>query len=194
MRYKEFNKNRVLEKCILLFWNKGFGGCSIKQIVETTGVNRFSLYNEFENKEGILYASLNLYHKRHLDKKLKGNNQTNDLPQDLLNFFSGFLLDEEEHPPGCYIVHIATELADHDKKIKVILNHYTEELKENFLNTINKHHPKNPMNGFYAKHLVALFCSSMCHCVIQSKEERIFHIKTSIKILLNKKREYATHA
>ena len=58
MRYKEYNPNSVLEKSIPLFWEHGFGGCAIKEIVEATGVNRFSLYQEFEDKEGILYLSL----------------------------------------------------------------------------------------------------------------------------------------
>jgi AcrR family transcriptional regulator len=194
MRYKEFNKNRVLEKCILLFWNKGFGGCSVKQIVETTGVNRFSLYNEFENKEGILYASLNLYNQRYLNKKLVTDYKKNNLSDELLAFFSHFLLDENEHPPGCYIIHIATELADHDEKVKMILDRYTQELDNKFFVTLERFQAENPMNRFYAKHLVVLFCSSMCHCVIQSKEQRISHIQTSIHILLNKKSEYATHA
>ena len=61
MRYKEFNRNSVLEKCIPLFWKNGFRACAISDIVEETGVNRFSLYEEFENKEGILYAALELY-------------------------------------------------------------------------------------------------------------------------------------
>lgn len=60
MRYKEYNRNKVLEQSLAVFWQKGFNGCSVNELVEITGVNRFSLYSEFENKEGILYASLNL--------------------------------------------------------------------------------------------------------------------------------------
>ena len=54
MRYKEYNVNRVLEKSIQLFWKNGFRGCSVKEIVEVIGVNRFSLYHEFADKSGIL--------------------------------------------------------------------------------------------------------------------------------------------
>ena len=69
MRYKEYNRNAVLEKAIRLFWQKGFNGCSINEIVEVTGVNRFSLYHEFVSKEGILYASLELYRERYSKDK-----------------------------------------------------------------------------------------------------------------------------
>ena len=67
MRYKEFHKNTVLEKCIPLFWKNGFGACTISDIVRTTGVNRFSLYEEFNNKEGILHNALALYQQRDAD-------------------------------------------------------------------------------------------------------------------------------
>ena len=59
MRYKEYHPNRILEKSIELFWTNGVNGCSINDIVEYTGVNRFSLYNEFENKNGILRVHKN---------------------------------------------------------------------------------------------------------------------------------------
>ena len=65
MRYKEFNRNKVLEDCIQLFWEKGFNSCSISDIVERTKVNRYSLYEEFEDKDGILLQTLILYKKRY---------------------------------------------------------------------------------------------------------------------------------
>ena len=194
MRYKEFNSKRVLEKSINLFWNKGFGGCSVKEIVNETAVNRFSLYNEFENKEGILYASLLLYKERYSAKKLAKDYGNNSLLKELTALFSSFLLEENTLPPGCFIIHIATELADSDKHVKKVLNEYTLELENAFLHILNRFQPANSENLFYAKHLVGLFCSSVCHCVIQSETERVSQISTSLNVLLNKKSEYAAHA
>ena len=66
----EYNVNSVLEKSIKIFWDNGFRGTSINEIVNATGLNRFSLYHEFENNEGILYASLKLYRDRYCQEKL----------------------------------------------------------------------------------------------------------------------------
>ena len=65
MRYKEFNSNKVLEECISLFWKNSFNGTPMSAIVKQTAVNRFSLYQEFENKQGILYEALKLYRERY---------------------------------------------------------------------------------------------------------------------------------
>lgn len=194
MRYKEFNTNRVLEKCINLFWNKGFGACSIKHIVQATGVNRFSLYNEFNNKEGILYAAIELYQNRYSKKVLTSPIREETLQEVLLVFFKNFLIDTEAHPPGCFTIHIATELADHDDKIKNILDNYMAELESNFKDILQNYQYTNSLIEFYAKHLTGLFCSSMCFCVIQTYNERLSQISTGISVLLNKRMEYATHA
>jgi AcrR family transcriptional regulator len=58
MRYKEFNRNKILEDCISLFWKQSYTGTSISDIVKATNVNLYSLYNEFKNKRGILDASI----------------------------------------------------------------------------------------------------------------------------------------
>lgn len=194
MRYKEFNKNRVIEKCITLFWNKGFGACSINDIVQATTVNRFSLYKEFKNKEGILFAALELYKNRYSSERLFYHFNKDSLHEELIAFFTKFLTDDDSHPPGCFTIHIATELADRDEKIKELLDNYINELEANFLQTLEKFKPDNPQNQFYSTHLTGIFCSSMCYCVIQSYEERIAQISTGINILLNKKTEYATNA
>jgi TetR/AcrR family transcriptional repressor of nem operon len=100
MRYKEYNVNKVLEKSIKLFWENGFRGCSINKIVNITGVNRFSLYHEFENKEGILYASLHLYRGRYCQEKLDYLKKEGSLPDILKEFYLSFI-DENNAIPGC---------------------------------------------------------------------------------------------
>ncbi len=91
MRYKEFNSNKVLETCINLFWDSSFGACSIKNIVSATNVNRFSLYEEFDNKDGILLASISLYQKRYSVEKFELLKKEGDLQEVLYNFYINFI-------------------------------------------------------------------------------------------------------
>lgn len=192
MRYKEFNANRVLEKCINLFWNKGFVASSIKDIVDETGVNRFSLYNEFENKEGILFQTLNLYHQRYINKKLV-TKRADSAKNEILELFNNYLTDDEQHPPGCYIIHIATEIADQSEQVKTVLEEYLKEL-ENKLTDIIEYYPETKsQTNFLAKHLVGLFCSTVCFSVIQTYPERIAMLNSAINVILDKKTTYATH-
>ncbi len=44
-----------------LFWEQGYESTSLSDLVETTGVNRVSLYREFGDKRGLYLACLDRY-------------------------------------------------------------------------------------------------------------------------------------
>lgn len=60
-RHKSYDREEVLEKALLLFWQKGFEGTHLKELVSVTGLNRFSLYKEFGSKEGLFEAAMESY-------------------------------------------------------------------------------------------------------------------------------------
>jgi AcrR family transcriptional regulator len=60
-RPKSYDRQEVLERAIDLFWTHGFEGTHLSKLVEVTGLNRFSLYNEFGGKEGLYVAALEHY-------------------------------------------------------------------------------------------------------------------------------------
>lgn len=168
MRYKEFNPNAVLEKSISLFWQKGFNGGTINDLVKITGVNRFSLYHEFENKAGILYASLALYREKYCEEKFSILESDGDLNQILMRFFMAYL-EYEQPVAGCYFIHTGTELADSDARINSIVNDYLNEIQTSFkVLLISKGCESNA--DLYAKHLLGLYCTAMSFCLIHTPE------------------------
>lgn len=185
MRYKEYNTNNVLEKCILLFWKKGFRGVSIQEIVETTNVNRFSLYHEFQNKEGILYKALKLYQKRYGDPKFRILNNEGELATVLQDFYLSFL-QSKENIQGCFYIHIGTEMADADPKIKSLIKNYLLNLDSILVERLSKEEKTKNNPEFYARHFVGLFCTSMSFCLIHSEKQKKDHIANGIKVILNK--------
>ena len=186
MRDKEFNNNKVLEDCISLFWTHGFGSCAIKDIVTKTKVNRFSLYQEFENKEGILEHSLALYQKRYSNPKIELLHERKAITEVLTNFFMSFMEDSNQHPSGCYVIHISTELADSNPTIKAILDTYLKRIENQLLICLRKHDETKENSSFLAKHFTGLFCTLTCFCVIHSFEERKSLVKNGINMLLKK--------
>lgn len=183
MRYKEYNTNSVLEKSIKLFWEHGFRGCSINEIVKVTGVNRFSLYHEFQNKEGILYASLNLYRERHCQEKLDYLKRDGNLPIILKEFYLSFI-DESNTTPGCYYIHIATELADQDKKLRTIVDAYLSEVESLLNELLIRKGISTKKSIVLACHLLGLYCTAMSFCLIHTKKQRENHVDNGIKVIL----------
>ncbi len=184
MRYKEYHPNRILEKSIELFWTNGVNGCSINDIVEYTGVNRFSLYNEFENKNGILYASFGLYKERFCDTKLAILDKKNDLIQVLLEFYLSFLRDNLI--PGCYFIHVGTELADSDDRVKSSLKEYLSEIEIQFDKLLIRHDYSQSEASYISKHLLGLYCTAMSFCLIHDNQEQERYLSNSINLILSK--------
>ena len=186
MRYKEFAPNTVLEKCITLFWNKGYGSCAISDIVEITGVNRFSLYETFDNKEGVLISALDLYYKRYSVDHLALLNTDQSLRATLMAFYSSFLHEKKGRPAGCFIVHTATELADANPDVKKALDMLIGEIEQR-LRAILKHDGYSAQETEFLMHqLVGLFCTSISFCLIHNYDERVRLIDNGVTVILDK--------
>ena len=184
MRYKEYNVNKVLNQTISLFWQQGFNGSSINEIVKKTGVNRFSLYREFESKEGVLYNSLRLYRQRYCNEKLLILESTGDLKKILNNFYLAFL-KESQPVQGCYIIHIGTELADRDLRVKKIVDEYLSDIENLLFKLLSKNGYKNEDAKFRVRHLLGLYCTAMSFCLIHSETQRKSYISNGINLILS---------
>lgn len=105
-RPKTYERAEVLRRATDLFARKGYEGAHLQELVEVTGLNRFSLYKEFGGKEGLFQAALDAYLAKLavLDAHLKRD------PPGLANLrdFYAALLDHE-FPYGCLAVNTIRE-------------------------------------------------------------------------------------
>jgi len=60
-RPQSFDRPTVLSKALQVFWQKGYDGASIQDLVDATGLNRGSLYNSFGDKEEMFAEVMALY-------------------------------------------------------------------------------------------------------------------------------------
>src|SRR5271154_564760 len=60
-RPREFDERKVIDQIMQLFWEKGFLGTSMDELVKATGLNKGSLYHCFGNKEAIFKSALDNY-------------------------------------------------------------------------------------------------------------------------------------
>jgi len=60
-RHKSYERGEVLDRALKLFWEKGYEGAHLQELVKVTGLNRFSLYKEFGSKEGLFEEAFEKY-------------------------------------------------------------------------------------------------------------------------------------
>jgi AcrR family transcriptional regulator len=65
-RLREFDEDEVLDKALLLFWERGYEGTSLNDLLQSTGLTKSSLYQAFGSKEGLFERVVQRYHDHHL--------------------------------------------------------------------------------------------------------------------------------
>ena len=68
---KQFDHGTVVDRAMMLFWRKGYGGTSIQDLEKATRLRRGSLYNAFGDKQGLFVAALKRYETTVSQERIK---------------------------------------------------------------------------------------------------------------------------
>src|SRR4030088_1967716 len=60
-RPRSFDIDSALDRVLLVFWGKGWGGAPLSTLTKAVGVNRSSLYAAFGDKEALFRKALDRY-------------------------------------------------------------------------------------------------------------------------------------
>ena len=63
-RPREFDAEKALDLALELFWEKGYEGTSLNDLIEAMGINKPSLYAAFGGKEDLFFKALERYQAR----------------------------------------------------------------------------------------------------------------------------------
>jgi len=69
-RHKDYDRDKVLEKAVDVFWQKGYKACSVSDVVKATGLNTASMYKEFGDKDRLFEEALEHYRDNILSPRL----------------------------------------------------------------------------------------------------------------------------
>ena len=106
-RPRSISKDDILERALLLFWERGYDRTSIADLSEAIGVGPSSLYNSFGSKEGLFQEALARYVATYADPALQiigtdNGERAEVFVQKLLRKL-GTLYTTKGQPAGCLI-------------------------------------------------------------------------------------------
>ncbi len=133
-KYKQFDRDKVLEAASVVFHEKGYNGTSIDEILTATGLSRSSLYDSFKDKHNLYLQSLEFY-KSANDKKIQNLDEKNcNGLQKLESMFKGVVnhLSENPNDNGCLLVNAAAEMSKQCFKTSQVICNNKEEVQEIF--------------------------------------------------------------
>jgi TetR/AcrR family transcriptional repressor of nem operon len=139
-RSKQYNEQEVIEKAMFLFWQNGYANTSVRMLEKEMGINQFSIYASFGNKQGVFLESIKSYRKRikTITNKLE---ESNNGIEGIKQFFYDFLdfSTDNNCKKGCLVTNTVSELGDKgDKVIMDQMEKFFDEMKSLFANALKQ--------------------------------------------------------
>uniref|UniRef100_UPI0039EFA3A7 TetR/AcrR family transcriptional regulator n=1 Tax=Bordetella sputigena TaxID=1416810 RepID=UPI0039EFA3A7 len=118
-RPRQFELDTAARDAMNVFWDRGYEGASLPDLIQGTGLSRGSLYKAFGDKKGLLLAALELYMadgiKRTADLLSQPGSVKEAIRASLLRYVQ--LSCAAAGRRGCLVVAMAVEQASHDAEI-----------------------------------------------------------------------------
>ncbi|MCP2335668.1 TetR/AcrR family transcriptional regulator [Actinomadura rupiterrae] len=114
-RTKEFDPDTALRRALELFWERGYEGTSMADLVERTGVARASLYATFGGKHDLYVKALELYAEDNAPRLLDELSNPGPVLPQVRAVVRRFAAESSSSSlRGCLVVNTAVELAARD--------------------------------------------------------------------------------
>ena len=106
-----------------VFWNNGYEGTSLADILAATSLSKSSLYATFGDKRELFLAAFDAYRKEHLEHLHRTMNNGQPARQSIETFFRQGIAHSQDptHAYGCMTANEAVELAPHDVDIQQLV-------------------------------------------------------------------------
>jgi TetR/AcrR family transcriptional repressor of nem operon len=141
-RKKTYDRDELIGEAMEMFRDHGFAGTSTQMLVDGLAVNRYSLYAEFDTKQGLFDAALKRYDDEVLGHSF-GPLEAPDagLPEirTLLEFYA-LASDSPGWGRGCLLCNTAIEFGANDPGGAGYIERYFERLSGAFTTALSNAH------------------------------------------------------
>lgn len=133
-RHQGYKREEVLDKCMTLFWERGYDNTSAEEVVKCSGLSRSSIYHSFGDMHGLFLESLKHYIRSESGKLLSGLGSISPCPEGIEQLLREVLEDSltPKTPRGCMVVKTATAMAQRDKQVNTLIRKNIQEVIKAF--------------------------------------------------------------
>lgn len=137
-RKKNYDRDTLIDQAMDIFRDHGFAGTSTQMLVEGLGVNRFSLYSEFDNKQKLFDVALKRYNDEVVNQNfgpLEAPDASLEEIQSLFEFFA-CAINSPSAGRGCLLCNTAVEFGAEDPSGEEFVKRYFERISKAFLKAL----------------------------------------------------------
>lgn len=140
-RPRTFDREEALKKAMLVFWEKGFEGTTMADLIAAIGMKAPSVYAAFGNKDALFREAVELYKIKVEQGPLKALNETTPILEALESSLNESVkMVSGPEACSCLImagaINCAPEHQEHVQHLKSLRSKYKETLKKRFMQAI----------------------------------------------------------
>jgi TetR/AcrR family transcriptional regulator, transcriptional repressor for nem operon len=141
VRPREFEEDEVVLAAMETFWQRGYQGTSIQDLVSATGLQRGSLYGAFGDKHGLFLAALDAYTEGFVEK-VRALVASEEDPVDGLRLFirsaGAANRDAQVASRGCMVGNTCSELVAHDPDARERVERFVSEMQNTMADALRQ--------------------------------------------------------
>jgi TetR/AcrR family transcriptional repressor of nem operon len=139
-RPREFNQADVLQKAMMLFWQKGYESTSMADVLVATGLSKSSLYDTFGDKRKLFLSALDAYRQLRQDGFLTNMKDGRPGRETIAVFFDEFTtkIVEGRRGYGCMSCNEAVEFGPDDAEVQGIVLADFQALEDGFAEAVER--------------------------------------------------------
>ncbi len=131
MRPKTFDPDQTLNLAMIQFWESGYEGSSMQDLVDRMGISRQSLYDTYGNKRELFEETLKRYIEDVIGPRRVELLRPDVRPSEAVReYLENIAHGAPDMPIGCLMVRTATEVSLEDAEIGKLLNKCFSEVFE----------------------------------------------------------------
>ncbi len=187
---KKFDENKVLNEAMKAFWQNGFDGTSMKQLIGCMGLNPGSIYAAFGDKKALFGRTMDCYTDmvRQKHAAMKQDNSPRNLIMTLIDEMVTTIKGGSAHN-GCFMVNTALDIAPQDEEIRHFISQWFEELEEFFETTLKAAQKAGEVRpdldtGKAARHIIALISGVQVLARVNPQHQAVDDIKEQVEKIL----------
>ena len=137
-RPREFDIDEALETAMQAFWDHGYEGTSMADLVQAMGLKKGSIYKAFGNKHALFMAALERYLNRSSvmvsEATAKADSAIEALQSILFEMTRMSQSSEVRH--GCFALNTVVELAAHDEQVEAYMAEGYKRMERKFTDLV----------------------------------------------------------
>jgi TetR/AcrR family transcriptional repressor of nem operon len=177
MRTKEEKKAELLDAGFKAFYEKGYNGTGVKELVDLARIPKGSFYNYFENKEQFAVESMQYFTEKELEFCNRHLTDTSYPPLiRIMRLFDAkidFFIRKRAFTQGCFLSNMTLEMADVNTAIADAASHAFEQENKPILRCLEEAKKDGSLNSSHdPKYLSDLIQSSWLGTLVVMKANK----------------------